>query len=80
MSAQMETTLAPRASTRDPFGIPRQMRSDFDRMFDDSFCPSLRWPSLGATAPDTLTRSPTIEVFEKDNRLVTKVDLAGLKK
>src|SRR3970282_2484793 len=29
---------------------------------------------------DTLTWSPTIEVFEKDNGLVTKVDLPGLKK
>ena len=80
MSAQKETRLAPRGSSRDPFAIVRQMRSDLDRMFDDSFWPSLRWPSLQMTAADTLTWSPTIEVFEKDNRLVTKVDLPGLKK
>jgi HSP20 family protein len=80
MSDQKETRLAPRASTRDPFGMLRQMRSDFDRMFDDSFWPSLRGPSLQATALESLTWFPTIEVFEKDNRLVTKVDLPGLKK
>jgi len=32
------------------------------------------------TAVDAPAWSPTIEVFEKDNRLVTKVDLPGLKK
>ena len=80
MSAQKETRLAPRGSFRDPFAIVRQMRSDLDRMFDDSLWPSFRWPSPPMTAADTPTWSPTIEVFEKDNRLVTKVDLPGLKK
>ncbi|OFW37348.1 MAG: hypothetical protein A3J29_18605 [Acidobacteria bacterium RIFCSPLOWO2_12_FULL_67_14b] len=80
MSAEKETRLAPRGSAGEPFGILRQMRSDLDRMFDDWFWPSLRWPSLQMTAVDAPAWSPTIEVFEKDNRLVTKVDLPGLKK
>jgi HSP20 family protein len=44
----------------------------------DAFWPSMRWPSLEVA--ETRAWSPTIEVFEKDNRLVTKVDLPGLKK
>lgn len=80
MSDQKETRVAPRGSSRDPFAIVRQMRSDLDRMFDDSLWPSLRWPSFQTRTADTPTWSPTIEVFEKDNRLVTKVDLPGLKK
>ena len=75
MAAHKETRIAPRASAREPFGILRQVRSDLDRMFDDSF-----WPSPPMTAADSLIWSPTIEVFEKDDRLVTKVDLPGLKK
>ena len=55
-----------RIATRDPFAIL------------DAFWPSLRWPSLEVA--DTRAWSPTIEVFEKDNRLVTKVDLPGVKK
>ena len=80
MSTQNETRLAPRSSASDPFAIFRQMRSDLDRMFDDSSWPAMRWASLPARAPDGLTWSPTIEVFEKNNRLVTKVDLPGLKR
>ena len=55
-----------RLAVRDPFAIL------------DAFWPSLRWPSL--EIGETRAWSPTIEVFEKDNRLVTKVDLPGLKK
>lgn len=51
---------------RDPFAV------------FDAFWPSLRWPSLEAA--EVRAWSPTIEVFERDNRLVTKVDLPGLKK
>jgi HSP20 family protein len=51
---------------RDPFAVL------------DAFWPSGRWPSLELA--EARAWSPTIEVFEKDNRLVTKVDLPGLKK
>jgi HSP20 family protein len=40
-----------------------------------------RWPSFRAIAfPETTAWAPEIDVFERDNRLVTKVDLPGLKK
>ena len=55
-----------RIATRDPFDL------------FDAFWPSSRWPSLDMA--DARAWTPTIEVFEKDNRLVTKVDLPGLKK
>jgi HSP20 family protein len=53
-------------ATRDPFAVL------------DALWPSLRWPSLELA--EARAWSPTIEVFEKDNRLVTKVDLPGLEK
>lgn len=55
-----------RIATRDPFAIL------------DAFWPSSRWPSFELAEPRAW--SPTIDVFQKDNRLVTKVDLPGLKK
>jgi HSP20 family protein len=64
----------------DPFAFLRQMTSGFDRVFDEPFWPSLRRPSLAFAAPRTIGFSPEIDVFEKDNRLVTKVDLPGMKK
>jgi HSP20 family protein len=44
----------------------RQMKSELERFFEARFG-SVNW-------------SPEIEVFERDNRLVTRVDLPGLKK
>lgn len=68
--ASKRTELAP----RDPFTLLRQMRSDLDRVFESSAWPSFRWPSL-RTRPDAeaATWFPEIDVFEKDNRLVTKI-------
>jgi HSP20 family protein len=51
---------------RDPFAVL------------DALWPSPRWPSLELA--EARAWSPTIEVFEKENRLVTKVDLPGLNK
>jgi HSP20 family protein len=78
MFEKMKTALAPTRETGDPFGLLRQMRSEFDRMFDDM--PPFRWPLLRAAASDTIAWSPRIDVFEKDKRLVTRVDLPGVKK
>ena len=75
--ASKRTALAP----RDPFTLVRQMTSDLDRMFESSAWPSFRWP-LFRTRPvaEVTTWFPGIDVFEKDNRLVTKIDLPGMKK
>ena len=67
-------------SGRDRFSLLRQMTSDFDRMLEAPLWPSFAWPALGATRVAGAAWSPGIDVFEKDNRLVTKVDLPGLKK
>jgi len=61
---------------RDPFDLLRLMTTDFDRFFDQA-----TWPSLRTLRPtEAAAWNPQIDVFEKDNRLVTKVDLPGLKK
>jgi HSP20 family protein len=75
--ASKRTALAP----RDPFTLLRQMTSDLDRMFESSAWPSFRWPVFRTRpAAEAATWYPEIDVFEKDNRLVTKIDLPGMKK
>jgi HSP20 family protein len=76
MALKKETALAPAG---DPFALLRQMTSEFDRAFEG--WPSFRWPAFRAwPAIESAAWLPKIEVFEKDNRLVTKVDLPGMKK
>lgn len=78
MFERMKTAIAPTREAGDPFGLLRQMRSEFDRMFDDM--PALRWPQLRADASEAIAWSPKIDVFEKDKQLVARVDLPGMKK
>lgn len=75
-----ETKQAAVVPTRnEPFSLLRQMTSELDRVFDD--WPSFRWASLeGAATVEPFAWSPKIDVFEKDHRLVTRVDLPGVKK
>ena len=69
----------PARPARDPFAVLRQMTSELDRMFDD--WPSFRWPSFGPPAiGEPGAWSPKIDVVERDNQLVTRVDLPGMKK
>jgi HSP20 family protein len=76
---ERETALA--RTSRDPFAALRQMTTDFDRIFDEAGWPAFRWPVLRTQRfPDTTAWNPQIDVFEKDHRLVTKVDLPGMKK
>lgn len=69
--------MAPKNTALMPLDLLRQMVSDLDRPFE----PALRWPSFRAlpTTGDA-TWYPQIDVFEKDGRLVTKIDLPGIKK
>jgi HSP20 family protein len=79
--AKKETALATTGAKRDPFGILRQMTAEFDRFFEEPFGVAFRWPSVRALgAPESTGWLPSVDVFEKDNRLVTKVDLPGMKK
>ena len=81
MAPKQETELARPVTNQDPFALMRQMSREFDRLFEEPMWPSFRWPSLltrqAAERPKWL---PEIDVFEKDNRLVTKIDLPGMKK
>ena len=68
-------------SIRDPFALLRQMTTEFDRLFEEPTSPSFRWP-FSRTRPSLTDPRwvPEIDVFERDKRLVTKVDLPGMKK
>lgn len=61
--------------SRDASGLMRQMTSALDRMFDERFFPVFR-----PVATELDRWMPEIEVFEQDNRLVTRIDLPGMKK
>jgi len=63
-------------TTLGPFGLLRQMTSELDRMFEDPW--TVRWPTL--QFENAALWSPKVDVFEKDNRLVTRIDLPGVKK
>jgi HSP20 family protein len=79
MSEKKHGTLVPTRSASDPFSFLRQMTSELDQVFDD--WPSLRRPFFGQAATSRSTAwSPKVDVFERDNRLVTRVDLPGMKK
>jgi HSP20 family protein len=81
MASKKEVALAPTTEAGDPFAMLRQITSELDRVFEDSPWPSLRWPSLPTRAlAESISWAPQIDVFEKGNRLVTKVDLPGMKK
>lgn len=80
MFTRKETSVTPSRLSRDPFELLRQMTSELDRVFDEPAWPSFRWPTSAIAAPDAVAWSPEIDVFEKDHRLVTKVDLPGMKK
>jgi HSP20 family protein len=70
-----------RQGPRDPFALLRDMTSQFERMFDEGTWPTFRWPaSFTKTITDELAFKPAIDVFEKNGRLVTKIDLPGMKK
>jgi HSP20 family molecular chaperone IbpA len=73
-----EGEVVPRGWPRDPFALFRQMTADFDQRFAEPF---LRWPAF-RTRPmgESTTYFPEIDVFERDNRLVTKIDLPGMNK
>jgi HSP20 family protein len=78
MFAKKEAGLT-KPAARDPFALLREMTDDFDRWFQPGV-----WPAFPAfrtrSAGEALAWVPEIDVFERDNRLVTRIDLPGLKK
>jgi HSP20 family protein len=77
--ARKETTLVPKR-TGDPFALLRELNTEFDRFFDEPRWPAFRWPVFGFGRDVEAAWTPGIDVFERDNRLVTKIDLPGLKR
>ena len=75
--ARKETTVIPARTERDPFAL---IRAEFDRFFNEPGWAGFRWPAFrpGRTAEEAWR--PQVDVFEKDNRLITRIDLPGLKK
>lgn len=63
-------------SIRNETSLLRQMTSELDRMFDLPGWPRLRMPARRTEA----AWYPEVDVFERDKRLVTKIDLPGMKK
>ena len=80
MALKKETELVPGRFFGDPFALMRDMTSEFDRFFGEPARSVFRWPSLSRRATREIGWYPEIDVFEKDNRLVTKIDLPGMKK
>lgn len=67
------------AKRTEPFNLLRQMTTELDRVFDEPWS-MLRWPSVDATVMDGVAWAPKVDVVTKDNTLVTRVDLPGMKK
>jgi HSP20 family protein len=68
-------SLAPREAT-DPFAMLRSMAADFDKFFANTGWPIFR----NGVKADVAGWWPGLDVYEKNNMLVAKVDLPGVKK
>lgn len=64
---------------QEPLNLLRQMTSELDRVFDEPWT-LFRWPSADLASPDGPIWAPKVDVMTKDNTLVTRVDLPGMKK
>ena len=78
MADNNQTSIAQSGIGPDPFTLLRRMTSEFDGQFDD--WPFFGWPVFESRSLERVSWSPKIEVVEKNNRLVTRVDLPGVKK
>ena len=79
MLEKKQPSPVPARFARDPFSLLRQMTSTLERAFDE--WPSFRFPSFDdLTVAQSSAWSPKVDVIERDNRLVTRVDLPGVKK
>ena len=53
---------------------------DFERFFNQPAWSALNWPSFRFGRSPEGAWNPGIDVYEKDNRLFTRIDLPGMKK
>jgi len=63
---------------QEPFGL-REMTSELDSMFDEPWT-LFRWPNAEMASPDAPIWAPKVDVVTKNNQLITRVDLPGMKK
>ena len=68
-----------KTSKQEPFNLLRQMTSELDRMFDEPWT-LFRWPAVAVASPESPAWAPKVDVVTKDNTLVTRIDLPGMKK
>ncbi len=81
MAENKDIARATARTGNDAFGLLRQLTSELERAFDDPLWPRYGLPAFRNLAVPLATGwSPRVDVFEKDNRLVMKVDLPGVKK
>ena len=80
MRTTKEADLMRRPATFDPLAVLRQMTTEFDRLIDEPVW-SFRRPMFRRfNATEPAPWYPNVDVFERNGRLVTRVDLPGLKK
>lgn len=60
----------------DPFALLGRVTSEFDRLFEESGWPAFRTRGITEAA----AWSPSLDLFQKDNRLIARVDLPGTRK
>jgi HSP20 family protein len=80
MLTKKETIVARRPAARDPLALLRDMTSQFERIFDEGNWPTFRWPAALTHTAEDIAFKPAVDIFEKDGRLITKIDLPGMKK
>jgi HSP20 family protein len=60
----------------EPLNLLRQITSEFDRMFEEPW----GFVRLPTTTIETANWAPKVDIVTKDNKLVTRIDLPGMKK
>jgi HSP20 family protein len=63
---------------QEPLNLLRQMTSELDRMFDEPW--TMFRPPSDLVSTDTPMWAPKVDVMTKENALITRVDLPGMKK
>ena len=80
MSFRKDPALLKSGTDYNPYALFRRMTHELDRMFDEpalfAWPTTLRPPELS----EPIAWSPQVDVFKRDNRFVTRVDLPGMKK
>lgn len=79
MLEKRQAAQAPARRGIHPFALLRQMTSELDRVLFDDW-PSMSWPVFRAAALAEAAWCPKIDMFQKDNRFIMRVDLPGVKK